>query len=43
MIAGASVIDGSFIVHWIITTALMLAIFFGIRYAIGSIDRDAGR
>jgi hypothetical protein len=40
MIASTPVIDGSFIVHWVITTALMLAIFFGIRHAIGNIDRE---
>jgi hypothetical protein len=34
VIAGSTVIDGSFIVHWSITTALMLAIYFGIRYAL---------
>ena len=34
MIANSTVIDGNFIVHWIITSALMLAIFFGIRYAL---------
>jgi hypothetical protein len=34
VIAGSTVIDGSFIVHWTITTALMLAIYFGIRYAL---------
>jgi hypothetical protein len=34
MIASSTVIGGSFIVHWIITTALMLAIFFAIRYAL---------
>jgi hypothetical protein len=37
MIASSAVVDGSFIVHWIITTALMLAIFFGIRHALGNI------
>jgi hypothetical protein len=34
MIASSTVIGGSFIVHWIITTALMLGIVFGIRYAL---------
>jgi hypothetical protein len=34
VIAGSTVIDGSFIVHWTITTALMLAIYLGIRYAL---------
>jgi hypothetical protein len=34
MIANSTVIDGYFIVHWIITSALMLALFFGIRYAL---------
>ena len=34
MIAGSTVIDGNFIVHWTLTTALMLAIYFGIRYAL---------
>jgi hypothetical protein len=34
MIASATVIDVSFFVHWIITTALILVIVFGIRYAL---------
>jgi hypothetical protein len=38
MIASSAVIDGSFIVHWVITTALMLAIFLGIRHALGNIS-----
>jgi hypothetical protein len=34
VIVGSTVIDGNFIVHWTITTALILAIYFGIRYAL---------
>jgi hypothetical protein len=34
VIVGSTVIDGDFIVHWTITTALVLAIYFGIRYAL---------
>jgi hypothetical protein len=34
VIVGAATINGDFIVHWIITTALMLVIYFAIRYAL---------
>ena len=34
MIANSTVIDGNFIVHWILTSALMLAIFFGVGFAL---------
>jgi hypothetical protein len=31
---GAAIIDGNFIVHWVVTTAVMLGIYFAIRYAL---------
>jgi hypothetical protein len=34
MFASSTVIDGNFIVHWIITTALMLVVYFGVRHAL---------
>jgi hypothetical protein len=40
MVISSAVIDGSFVVHWIITTVLMLGVIFGIRHAVGSISRE---
>jgi hypothetical protein len=34
MLASSAVIDANFIVHWIVTTALMLVVYFGVRHAL---------